>query len=73
MKSRKQILAGLTGIGFLVGSVSIALFWTPVFVVANVIEVRLVEEPELERRLGAAYTEYKQRVPMFLPRAPRSS
>jgi protein-S-isoprenylcysteine O-methyltransferase Ste14 len=44
--------------------------WTPVFVVLNLIELKLVEEPELERRLGASYREYKQRVPMLVPRAP---
>jgi protein-S-isoprenylcysteine O-methyltransferase Ste14 len=67
------LFAGLMGIGLLVGSVSIVCVWTPLFVVANVIEVKLVEEPELERRLGAGYTEYKRRVPMFLPRVPRGS
>ena len=67
------LFAGVMGIGLLVGSVSIVCVWTPVFVVANVIEVKLVEEPELERRLGAGYTEYKRRVPMFLPKPPRGS
>lgn len=65
------LFAGLMGTGLLMGSISIVCLWTPVFVVANVIELRLVEEPELERRLGAGYTEYKRRVPMFFPRTPR--
>jgi protein-S-isoprenylcysteine O-methyltransferase Ste14 len=71
---RNPMLTGvfsvLFGIGFLTHSVSMVLFWTPVFVVLNAIELRLVEEPELELRLGASYSEYRQRVPMFLPRAP---
>jgi len=65
------LFAGVMGVGFVVGSVSIVFVWTPMFVVANVIEVKLVEEPELERRLGAGYTEYTRRVPMFFPKAPR--
>ena len=36
--------------------------------ILNVIELTLVEEPELERvRLGAGYSEYRKRVPMFIP------
>jgi protein-S-isoprenylcysteine O-methyltransferase Ste14 len=39
-------------------------------VILNVVELKLVEEPELERRLGAMYNEYRKRVPMFIPRRP---
>jgi protein-S-isoprenylcysteine O-methyltransferase Ste14 len=45
------------------------VLWTPVFMLANAIEVKLVEEPELERRFGDTYREYRRRVPMFIPRA----
>jgi protein-S-isoprenylcysteine O-methyltransferase Ste14 len=31
-------------------------------------EVISVEEPELVKRLGAKYVQYKQNVPMFFPR-----
>jgi protein-S-isoprenylcysteine O-methyltransferase Ste14 len=34
----------------------------------NVWELKKVEEPELIRRLGKAYVEYKKRTPMFFPR-----
>jgi len=44
------------------------LLWTPAFVLLNVIELKLVEEPELERRLGATYKEYRERVPMLIPK-----
>ena len=37
------------------------------FLVISVIELKLVEKPELERRLGASYKEYRQRVPMLIP------
>jgi protein-S-isoprenylcysteine O-methyltransferase Ste14 len=41
------------------------------FVALNAIELKLVEEPELERRLGTRYVEYRRRVPMFVPRLRR--
>ena len=63
------VCACLFGLGFLLHSLSMVCVWTPVFVVANAIELKLVEEPELERRLGASYKAYRRRVPMFVPRA----
>jgi protein-S-isoprenylcysteine O-methyltransferase Ste14 len=30
-------------------------------------ELKAIEEPELEKRLGKDYVEYKKRVPMFFP------
>jgi protein-S-isoprenylcysteine O-methyltransferase Ste14 len=71
---RNPMLTGvfsfIFGLGFLLNSVSMVFIWTPVFVVVNVIELKLVEEPELERRFGTSYREYKRRVPMFVPRPP---
>jgi protein-S-isoprenylcysteine O-methyltransferase Ste14 len=64
------VFACMFGLGFLLHSVSMVSVWTPVFVVVNVIELKLVEEPELERRFGASYREYRRRVPMFIPRPP---
>ena len=60
------------GLGFLLHSVSLVFIWTPAFVILNVIELKLVEEPELERRLGPAYREYRETVPMLFPRKPAS-
>jgi protein-S-isoprenylcysteine O-methyltransferase Ste14 len=34
------------------------------------IELKVIEEPELEMRLGDVYREYKKKVPMFFPRFP---
>jgi len=64
------VFAALFGLGFLFHSVAMVFLWTPVFVALNVIELKLVEEPELERRLGEDYRGYKRRVPMFVPRPP---
>ena len=62
------VFAGLFGVGFLLQSVSIVCIWTPLYILAHVIELKKVEEPELTLRFGAAYAEYKRTVPMFIPR-----
>ena len=73
--SRNPMLTGvfafLIGIGFLLHSVSMVFVWTPVFIIFNVLELKLVEEPELERRFGESYIEYRRRVPMFVPKGAR--
>jgi len=69
--SRNPMLTGvfafLFGIGFTLHSVSMVFVWTPVFVIFNVLELKKIEEPELERRFGESYIEYRRRVPMFVP------
>ena len=73
--SRNPMLTGvfafLFGIGFLLHSVSMVFVWTPAFVIFNVLELKLVEEPELKRRFGKRYIEYRRRVPMFVPKVAR--
>ena len=65
------VFASLFGFGFLLHSVSMVFVWTPVFVILNVLELKLIEEPELERRFGESYIEYKRRVSMFVPKSAR--
>jgi protein-S-isoprenylcysteine O-methyltransferase Ste14 len=71
--TRNPMLAGiflvLFGIGFLFGSISLVVIFTPLSVLVTVIGLKTIEEPELEKRLGKAYTKYKASVPMFIPRA----
>ena len=55
------------GLGILFRSISLVFIFTPLFVLLNVLELRAVEEPELEKRLGEEYLEYKKRVSMFIP------
>ena len=62
------VFTALFGIGLILHSLSIVFIWTPLYILAHVIELKKVEEPELELRFGAAYAEYKRRVPMFIPR-----
>jgi len=72
--TRNPMLTGVFsrpfGLGFLLHPVSLVFVWTPAFVAFNAVELKLVEEPELERRFGESYGEYRHRVPRFLPRAP---
>lgn len=58
----------LFGIGVLFGSISLIFVSTPLFIFLNVLELKAIEEPELEKRLGNEYLEYKKRVPMYIPR-----
>lgn len=69
--SRNPMLSGLFltlfGIGFLFQVVSLIVFYTPLFILIASLEFKLIEEPELEKRFGRAYVEYRKRVPMFFP------
>ena len=71
-RMRNPMLTGvflaLFGAGVLLHSISIVLIWTPGYILVHVLELKLVEEPELERRFGPTYLEYRNRVPMFIPR-----
>jgi protein-S-isoprenylcysteine O-methyltransferase Ste14 len=61
------VFATLLGVGLLLHSAALVFLVTPMFIVANVVELRLVEEPELTRRFGARYAEYRRQIPMFVP------
>lgn len=69
--ARNPMLTGvflfLFGLGFCVNSVSLVFFFTPLFVLINVWELKQIEEPELMKRLGDEYIEYRRQTPMFIP------
>ncbi|MFH1825001.1 MAG: isoprenylcysteine carboxylmethyltransferase family protein [Candidatus Firestonebacteria bacterium] len=69
---RNPMLSGvfilLFGVGILFNSVSLIFIFTPLFILVNILELKTVEEPELEKRLGKEYSEYKKRTHMFIPR-----
>jgi len=69
---RNPMLAGIFiwmfGLGILCRSISLMFISTPLFIILNIIELKMIEEPELAKRLGRDYLEYKKRVPMFIPR-----
>lgn len=69
---RNPMLSGvfilMFGLGILYRSISMFFIFTPLFILFNFLELKAIEEPELENRLGKDYSKYKKRVPMFFPR-----
>jgi protein-S-isoprenylcysteine O-methyltransferase Ste14 len=59
------VFALLFGFGVLLGSASLLVIFTPFFIFINVWELKAIEEPELLKRLGQDYIEYRKRTPMF--------
>jgi protein-S-isoprenylcysteine O-methyltransferase Ste14 len=75
---RNPMLTGvflfLFGVGFFINSFSLVFFFAPLFVLVNVWELKEIEEPELIKRLGDEYIEYRIQTPMFIPGCkPRSN
>jgi protein-S-isoprenylcysteine O-methyltransferase Ste14 len=62
------VVITIFGLGLLLKSISLAFIFTPVLFIFIYVELKVIEEPELELRLGKAYTQYKKKVPMFFPR-----
>ncbi len=69
--TRNPMLTGifllLFGLAVFFRSISLALLFTPLFIFINAWEVKAIEEPDLERRFGEAYVEYRKQTPMFFP------
>ena len=61
------VFALLFGFGILFGSISLLLVFTPLFILLNFWELKAIEEPELVKRLGQDYIEYRKMTPMFFP------
>jgi protein-S-isoprenylcysteine O-methyltransferase Ste14 len=58
----------LFGVGIFFNSISLIFIFTPAFIIITIIMLKFIEEPELKKRLGSDYIEYKKRVPMFFPK-----
>lgn len=69
---RNPMLSGifilLFGLGFAFKFISLLFVFAPLFILINVMEIKAIEEPELEMRLGKDYLEYKKKIPMFFPK-----
>jgi len=69
--ARNPMLTGvfllLFGIGLALNSISLVLVFTPLYVFLNYWELKHIEEPELIRRFGAQYVDYRRATPMFIP------
>ena len=70
--SRNPMMTGLfmvmVGIGILFGSITLTFIMTPLFVFMSILEFKYIEEPELEKRFGKEYCEYKERTPIIIPK-----
>jgi protein-S-isoprenylcysteine O-methyltransferase Ste14 len=62
----------LAGEALLTQSLALTV-WFACFALANVLYIRLHEEPGLEARFGDRYRDYCARVPRWLPRLPRAA
>lgn len=70
--ARNPMLTGvfilLFGIGLCMSSISLIFVFTPLYILVNIWELKQIEEPELVKRLGEEYVEYRAETPMFMPR-----
>ncbi len=62
------VFALMFGFGLFYGSVSLLFVLTPLFILINFWELKVIEEPEIEQRLGEPYRDYRKKTPMFFPR-----
>lgn len=58
----------LFGVGFALKSPSLICLFTPLYIWANVWELKHIEEPEILIRLGDEFAAYYRDTPMFMPR-----
>ena len=58
----------LIGVAVLMQSFTLLVIFLPLFVLAHILYLKLIEEKGLEKKFGQAYLDYKQRVPMFVPK-----
>ena len=58
----------MLGLGVLLRSLSLIFIFTPLFMLLNVLYIKVIEDKEMEKRFGEEYLEYKKKVPAFIPR-----
>jgi protein-S-isoprenylcysteine O-methyltransferase Ste14 len=58
----------LFGVAVLMQSFTLLVIFIPLFVLAHILYLKLIEEKELEKKFGQAYIDYKKHVPMFIPK-----
>jgi len=74
--SRNPMMTGLfmvmVGIGIYFGSITLTFVMTPLFIFMSVLEFKYIEEPELAKRFGKEYLEYKGKTPIIIPKLYRN-
>ena len=63
----------ILGLGVFFESWILVFILLPILIVLVVWELKTIEEPELEKRLGSEYVEYKKRTPLLFPKRLRPS
>ena len=63
----------LFGLAIWYGSISLFFIFTPLYILLHVVELKKIEEPELAKRLGKEYLEYKKVTPCASPKLIRGS
>lgn len=58
----------LFAVAILIGSSSLLFVFAPAFVGCSILEFKLIEEPELDKRIGEEYREYKRKTPFLIPK-----
>jgi protein-S-isoprenylcysteine O-methyltransferase Ste14 len=58
----------LIGLAVLMQSFTLLVIFIPLFLLAHIVYLKLIEEKELEKKFGQAYIDYRKSVPMFIPR-----
>lgn len=61
------ILSILTAESLILNSINL-FYWMIIFFIVNCIYFKLFEEKQLENKFGREYWEYKQKVPMLIPK-----
>ena len=56
----------LFGLGIYFSSILSVFLFTPLYILIDVWFLKSIEEPELVKRLGDEYIEYRKKTPMFL-------
>jgi len=62
----------LYGISVFMQSLTLLVIFLPLFILAHILYIKLVEEKELEKKYGQAYADYKKHVPMLIPEIKRN-
>ncbi len=61
------VLSILTAESLILNSINL-FYWMIIFFIVNCIYFKLFEEKQLEKKFGQEYWEYKQKVPMWIPK-----
>jgi len=56
------------GMGMMFQSLGMAVFITTLVFIINILWLKMIEEPKLEKRFGETYSKYRRKTPFLIPR-----